>query len=54
MPEDIVFQDKSHILTLEEMLTFAEACLQLGVTKVRVTGGEPARPGAASSGLSSS
>ncbi len=41
MPEDIQFQDKSHILTLEEMLTFAEACLQLGVTKVRVTGGEP-------------
>ncbi|HZY66639.1 MAG TPA: GTP 3',8-cyclase MoaA [Rubrobacteraceae bacterium] len=41
MPEDIVFQDKSQILTLEEMLTFAEACLQLGVTKVRVTGGEP-------------
>ena len=41
MPEDIEFQDKSHILTLEEMLTFAEACLQLGVTKVRVTGGEP-------------
>jgi cyclic pyranopterin phosphate synthase len=41
MPEDIVFQDKSEILTLEEMLTFAEACLQLGVNKVRVTGGEP-------------
>src|SRR5918994_2098324 len=41
MPEDIKFQDKSHILTLEEMLTFAEACLELGVTKVRVTGGEP-------------
>jgi cyclic pyranopterin phosphate synthase len=41
MPEDIKFQDKSHILTLEEMLLFAEACLQLGVTKVRVTGGEP-------------
>ncbi|HSL01532.1 MAG TPA: radical SAM protein, partial [Rubrobacteraceae bacterium] len=41
MPEDIKFQDKSHILTLEEMLTFAEACLRLGVTKVRVTGGEP-------------
>lgn len=41
MPEDIKFQDKSHILTLEEMLTFAEACLMLGVTKVRVTGGEP-------------
>ncbi len=41
MPEDIKFQDKSHILTLEEMLTFSEACLALGVTKVRVTGGEP-------------
>ncbi len=41
MPEDIQFQDKSHILTYEEMLLFAEACLQLGVTKVRVTGGEP-------------
>src|SRR5215208_3833483 len=41
MPEDIQFQDKSHILTLEEILIFAEACLQLGVTKVRVTGGEP-------------
>src|SRR5215217_1882078 len=41
MPENIEFKDKSHILTLEEMLTFAEACLQLGVTKVRVTGGEP-------------
>ncbi|TCJ19738.1 GTP 3',8-cyclase MoaA [Rubrobacter taiwanensis] len=41
MPEDIEFKDKSEILTLEEMLTFAEACLALGVTKVRVTGGEP-------------
>jgi cyclic pyranopterin phosphate synthase len=46
MPEDIKFQDKSHLLTFDEMLTFAEACLQLGVTKVRVTGGEPlVRPG---------
>jgi cyclic pyranopterin phosphate synthase len=41
MPENIQFKDKSEILTLEEMLLFAEACLQLGVTKVRVTGGEP-------------
>jgi GTP 3',8-cyclase len=41
MPEDIEFKDKSEILTLEEMLTFARACLMLGVTKVRVTGGEP-------------
>jgi cyclic pyranopterin phosphate synthase len=46
MPEDIKFQDKGNLLTLDEMLTFAEACLQLGVTKVRVTGGEPlVRPG---------
>jgi cyclic pyranopterin phosphate synthase len=41
MPEDIQFQDKSHILTYEEILVFAQACLQLGVSKVRVTGGEP-------------
>src|SRR3712207_1182753 len=41
MPEDIQFQDKSQILSYEEMLLFAEACLQLGATKVRVTGGEP-------------
>ncbi len=41
MPEDIKFQDRSEHLTLDEMLIFAEACLQLGVTKVRVTGGEP-------------
>ena len=46
MPEDIKFQDSSELLSLEEMLVFAEACLQLGVTKVRVTGGEPlVRPG---------
>ncbi len=41
MPEDIKFQDSSELLSLEEMLTFAEACLQVGVTKVRITGGEP-------------
>ena len=41
MPEDIQFQDKSHILTLEEMLTFAEACLELGVSKDRETSSEP-------------
>ena len=41
MPEDIKFQDQSHLLSLDEMLTFAEACLALGVNKVRVTGGEP-------------
>ncbi len=46
MPEDIKFQDSSELLSLKEMLTFAEASLQLGVTKVRVTGGEPlVRPG---------
>lgn len=41
MPEDIKFKDSSHLLTLDEMLTFAKASLMLGVTKVRVTGGEP-------------
>jgi cyclic pyranopterin phosphate synthase len=41
MPEDIKFENPEHLLSLDEMLTFAEACLELGVTKVRVTGGEP-------------
>jgi GTP 3',8-cyclase len=41
MPEDIKFENPERLLSLEEMLTFAEACLALGVTKVRVTGGEP-------------
>ncbi len=41
MPEDIKFENPEHLLSLEEMLTFAEACLALGVTKVRITGGEP-------------
>ena len=46
MPEDIKFQNANNLLTLDEMLSFAEASLQLGVTKVRVTGGEPlVRPG---------
>ena len=41
MPEDIKFENPEHLLSLDEMLTFAEACMELGVTKVRVTGGEP-------------
>jgi cyclic pyranopterin phosphate synthase len=41
MPEDIKFENPEHLLSLDEMLTFAKACLELGVTKVRVTGGEP-------------
>ncbi len=46
MPEDIRFMDRKELLSFEEMLTFAEACLMLGVNKVRVTGGEPlVRPG---------
>ena len=41
MLEDIKFENPEHLLSLDEMLTFAEACMELGVTKVRVTGGEP-------------
>ena len=41
MPEDIQFQDSGELLSLDEMLVFARACLMVGVTKVRVTGGEP-------------
>lgn len=39
--EDVAFQPRSEILTFEEMVTFVAALVPLGVTKVRLTGGEP-------------
>ena len=42
MPEDGICKKKhSDILTQEEMLHAVEAAAQLGVTKLRITGGEP-------------
>ena len=41
MAEDMQFVPRREILTLEELLALAEAFVSLGVTKIRLTGGEP-------------
>jgi cyclic pyranopterin phosphate synthase len=41
MSEDMVFLPRAQILTLEEVLTVATAFVELGVEKIRITGGEP-------------
>ena len=41
MPVDVKFMDHSEILTFEELTRLATLCVQMGVEKVRVTGGEP-------------
>ncbi len=41
MAEDMTFLPRAQILTLEEIATIARAFVELGVEKMRVTGGEP-------------
>ncbi|MEF3075274.1 GTP 3',8-cyclase MoaA [Methylobacter sp. Wu1] len=41
MAEDMTFLPRTQILTLEEIYTLAKAFAELGVKKIRVTGGEP-------------
>jgi cyclic pyranopterin phosphate synthase len=41
MAEDMTFLPRAQILTLEEIYTLAKAFAELGVRKIRVTGGEP-------------
>lgn len=41
MAEDMTFSPKSKVLTLEEMASVARAFVELGVEKIRLTGGEP-------------
>jgi cyclic pyranopterin phosphate synthase len=41
MPEDVKFLDRSELLTFEEMAEFVRVGAQLGIDKVRLTGGEP-------------
>jgi cyclic pyranopterin phosphate synthase len=41
MAEDMVFLPRAQILTLEEIYALAQAFAELGVTKIRITGGEP-------------
>ena len=41
MPEEVVFRDRSELLTFEEITHFVRVAAGLGVNKVRLTGGEP-------------
>lgn len=41
MPEDVVFRDRSELLSFEELAHFTRVAASLGVNKVRLTGGEP-------------
>ena len=41
MAEDMTFMPKSKVLTIEEMVSVAKAFVELGVKKIRLTGGEP-------------
>ena len=41
MAEDMTFLPRAQILTLEEIYTLAETFTELGVGKIRITGGEP-------------
>jgi cyclic pyranopterin phosphate synthase len=41
MAEDMTFVAKQHVLTLEELHEVARAFVELGVAKIRLTGGEP-------------
>ncbi|MCE9662016.1 GTP 3',8-cyclase MoaA [Halomonas sp. M5N1S17] len=41
MAEDMTFLPRAQVLTLEEMATLSRAFVELGVEKIRLTGGEP-------------
>lgn len=41
MSDDMTFMPKQHVLTLEEIQEVALAFVELGVSKIRLTGGEP-------------
>ncbi|AMV30278.1 Cyclic pyranopterin monophosphate synthase [Gemmata sp. SH-PL17] len=41
MPEDVTFLDRGELLTFEEIASFVRVAANLGVNKIRLTGGEP-------------
>src|SRR5258708_3915633 len=41
MPEEVVFMDRSELLSFEEITQFVRVAAPLGINKVRLTGGEP-------------
>ncbi len=41
MPEEVTFKPKSELLTFEEIVAFVKVAVELGINKIRLTGGEP-------------
>src|SRR5438105_15788062 len=41
MDEEVVFMDRSELLTFEEITRFVHIAAPLGIDKIRLTGGEP-------------
>src|SRR3954464_6920607 len=41
MPEEVVFMDRSELLTFEEIAHFVRVAVPLGIDKIRLIGGEP-------------
>ncbi len=41
MPEEVTFKEKSELLTFEEIVSFVKVAADLGINKIRLTGGEP-------------
>jgi cyclic pyranopterin phosphate synthase len=41
MPEEVVFMDRSELLSFEEITRFVRVAAPLGIDKIRLTGGEP-------------
>src|SRR5437764_14827712 len=41
MPEEVVFVDRTELLTFEEIVRFVSVAVPLGIDKIRLTGGEP-------------
>jgi cyclic pyranopterin phosphate synthase len=41
MPEEVVFRDRSELLSFEEITRFVHIAAPLGIDKIRLTGGEP-------------
>jgi cyclic pyranopterin phosphate synthase len=41
MPEDMEFMEDEKIMTFDEIVHLARICVDLGINKIRITGGEP-------------
>src|SRR5579859_4011088 len=41
MPEEVVFMNRTELLSVEEITRFVQIAVPLGIDKIRLTGGEP-------------